>query len=233
MASEAIRLTPTRVSLTCLYLLAYPLLLIGLSGDWSWLEGWLFSLWFVLLSGATMLYLYRKDPALLAERYRRPGTGNEASWDRYVVYSLGALFLGWFAVMPLDARRFGWTPVMPLWVTVLGAALLMVGSFFMFRAFADNTFLSPLVRIQSERKHRVVSTGVYGLVRHPLYLGATCMALGAPLFLGSLWGLACGALIVAVLMIRIVGEERLLVSQLAGYASYREKVRYRLLPFVW
>jgi protein-S-isoprenylcysteine O-methyltransferase Ste14 len=101
------------------------------------------------------------------------------------------------------------------------------------RSFTDNPFLSPLVRIQSDRKQSVVSTGVYGFVRHPMYLGATLMFLGAPLLLGSIAGLLVGAILSLLLAGRIAGEEKLLVSELAGYDEYRKKVRYRLLPFIW
>ncbi|MBO9539064.1 isoprenylcysteine carboxylmethyltransferase family protein [bacterium] len=233
MASEAKKLTPPKLILTMVYLLIYPLGLLWLAGDWKWVEGWLFSLWFVALCAGTIIYLYFKDPALLAERYRKPGASGEAKWDQVFVYAIMGLSFAWFAVMPLDAQRFHWTAEFPLWLKTVGAVLLLLSSFFLFRAFRDNTFLSPLVRIQREREQQVVSTGVYGFVRHPMYLGATCMFIGAPLFLSSLWGLAIGLLMTLLLMVRIVGEEALLLDELAGYDAYRQKVRYRLLPYIW
>ena len=102
-----------------------------------------------------------------------------------------------------------------------------------FRAFRDNTFLSPLVRVQSERRQRVVSTGVYAFVRHPMYLGAVLMFVGAPILLGSALGLVVAAAMTALLAGRILIEERVLVRELDGYAEYRETVRYRLIPFLW
>jgi protein-S-isoprenylcysteine O-methyltransferase Ste14 len=93
--------------------------------------------------------------------------------------------------------------------------------------------LSPLVRIQSERRQRVVSTGVYGFVRHPMYLGAALMFFGGPLLLGSAWGLLVGLGLVLLLMRRILLEEKLLARELEGYEAYRGKVRYRLLPRIW
>lgn len=233
MTTEASKLTPTKLMLTAVYLLLYPLFLMWLSGDWRWLEGWVFSVWFVALCGGTIAYLFINDPALLAERYRRPGTGDEEGWDKYFVYAFVMLFMAWFAIMPLDAKRFHWTAELPVLARISGGFLLLVASFFMFRAFSDNTFLSPLVRIQTERKQRVISTGVYGFVRHPLYLGACCLIIGAPLFLGSLYGLAIGLLMILLLMARIVGEEKLLVSRLEGYGDYQKSVKYRLVPYIW
>lgn len=135
--------------------------------------------------------------------------------------------------MPLDARRFGWSPAFSLRLKALGGVLLMLSSFFLFRAFHDNTFLSGLARIQSERKQRVVSTGVYAFVRHPMYLGIVLMFAGAPLLLESQFGLLIAAAITLLLAFRITREERLLAKGLDEYGEYRRKVRYRLLPFVW
>jgi protein-S-isoprenylcysteine O-methyltransferase Ste14 len=170
---------------------------------------------------------------LLEERFKQPGTGNQESWDRYVVYGLVVGFILWFVILPLDAERFGWSPMFPLWLKVLGGALL-AGSFFLFfRSYTDNTYLSPLVRIQGDRKQRVVSTRVYRFVRHPMYLGVILMFFGAPLLLGSLYGLPVGFALTLLLMARIRGEEALLIRDLEGYREYTQKVRYRLFPFLW
>jgi protein-S-isoprenylcysteine O-methyltransferase Ste14 len=233
MGSSTPTVSPLKLVATGIYLLVWPALQLWLSGDWRWIQGWIFGGWLVLLSASAIAWLYRRDPALLAERYRRPGTGGQSRADAIIVYGLVVGFILWIAVPPLDARRFGWTPPFPIWVEVVGGALLAGAAFFFLRAFADNTFLSPLVRIQSERKQQVVSTGVYGFVRHPMYLGATLMFVGGPLLLGSAWGLLVGAALVLLLMFRIVGEEKLLARELEGYEAYREKVRYRLFPGIW
>jgi protein-S-isoprenylcysteine O-methyltransferase Ste14 len=222
-----------RLAGTALYLAIWPALIFVLAGGSRWLEGWLFSAWFLGLCSTVIVWLYRKDPALLAERYRRPGTGGQKSGDQAVVYALLAGFIAWIVLMPLDARRFGWTPQPPVGIKIAGGALLAASALLLFRSFHDNTYLSPLVRVQTERKHRVVSSGVYGFVRHPMYLGAVLMFVGAPLLLGSAIGLAVAAALTLLLGYRIVGEERLLAGELEGYADYRQRVRYRLLPFVW
>jgi protein-S-isoprenylcysteine O-methyltransferase Ste14 len=218
---------------TALYLAVWPALVIGLSGDWRWPAGWIFSVWLVALCTSAIAWLYRKDPALLAERYRRPGTGGQSRGDQSIVYLLMVGFVAWIVLMPLDALRFGWTPPLPLAVPIAGGAMLAGSAFLFLRAFIDNTYLSPLVRVQTERQHQVVSTGVYGFVRHPMYLGAALMFVGGPLLVGALTSLAVGALLTALLAFRIVGEEKLLVRELPGYDDYRRRVRWRLVPFVW
>jgi len=216
-----------------LYTLIFPALILLLSGDPFWPAGWVFGIWFILLCFSTILYLSGKDPALLAERYQKPGAGNQEGWDRYVVYGIVIGFLAWILIMPLDAKRFGWSPLFPLWLNVIGV-VCMIGSFFLFfRSFTDNTFLSPLVRIQAERRQTVISTGVYGFVRHPMYLGAILMFLGVPLLLGSVLGELSGVALTLLLAGRIIGEEKMLVRELDGYREYTRNVRYRLVPRLW
>src|SRR6266496_2239350 len=160
---------------TAVYLLFWPVLFFFLAGDWRWVEGWIFGGWFVALCTTCIVWLYRKDPALLAERYRKPGSGGQEGWDLFVVYAIVLDFVAWIVLMPLDVKRFGWMPRLAVWLEACGAAMLALASFFLFRSFTDNSFLSPLVRIQPERHQRVISTGVYGFVRHPMYLGAVLM----------------------------------------------------------
>lgn len=231
--SPPAEVSPLELAATAVYLLAWPALQLWLSGDWRWPEGWIFATWFVLLCTTCSVWLHRKDPALLAERYRPPGSGGQSCADAIIVVAIALGFLAWMAVPPLDARRFGWSPRFPIWLEATGGVLLLGASFFLFRSFTDNTFASGLVRIQKERKHHVVSTGVYGFVRHPMYLGASLMFAGGPLLLGSVAGLLVALALVLLLAVRIGLEEALLVRELEGYEAYRRKVRYRLVPGVW
>jgi protein-S-isoprenylcysteine O-methyltransferase Ste14 len=239
VTSDAIRfptgraIGPGRVVLTLLYLLLWPAMLFLLAGDIHWIEGWLFSGWFVALCVISTAWLYRKNPELLAERYRRPGSGGQAGWDVVLVYLLLLGFTAWMAIMPLDGRRFRWTAPWPLWVKALGGAMLLASWLLIFRSFTDNPFLSPLVRLQLERRQRVIATGVYGFVRHPMYLGALLMFFGAPLLLDSSRALIVADGLTLLLGVRILGEERLLTRELDGYKDYRRRVRYRLLPPLW
>lgn len=233
MVIENNSLTLGKIVFTLIYILIFPALLLLLSGDWLWVEGWIFGIWFTVLCFTTIIHLYRHDPALLAERYKKPGTGNQEGWDKYVVYGLLIGFIAWIVIMPLDAKRYGWTAGFPLWIKVIGVIELLCSFFFFYRAYSDNTFVSPLVRIQAERKQQVVSTGVYGLVRHPMYLGGILLFIGTPMLLGSVYGLIIGLAMLFLLMGRIIGEEKMLVNELAGYTDYKKKVKYRLLPFIW
>jgi protein-S-isoprenylcysteine O-methyltransferase Ste14 len=225
--------SPLQLAGAAVYIALWPTLMFVVAGDGRWLEGWLFTAWYLALCATVIAWLYRKDPALLAERYSRPGSGGQTHRDQALVYAIVVGFAAWILVMPLDARRFGWTPSFPIGIKATGGAFLLASAFLLFRSFRDNTFLSPLVRIQTERRHRVVSTGVYGFVRHPMYLGAVSMFVGTPLLLGSVVGLGLTAAMTLLLAFRIVGEERSLAEELEGYTEYRQNVRYRLLPFVW
>ena len=227
------QVTLGKMVLTIIYLLIFPLLVLFLSGDWLWPEGWIFGIWFMVMCLTVILYLYRHDPALLSERYQQPGSANQKGWDKYVVILLFFGFIAWLVIMPLDAKRFAWTANFPLWLKVFGGMALL-GSFYLFyHAYAENTFASPLVRIQEERKQAVISSGVYGVVRHPMYLAGVLLFVGVPLLLGSIYGLVMGCLLILLLAGRIIGEESMLSKELAGYADYQKKVKYRLIPFIW
>ena len=214
------------------YILGMPVLLVWLSGDWHWVRGWIFYAALSAWAWSCMLWLRFKDPALLAERFRTPGGGGESRSDLVILLGIKVGGVAWWLLPPLGVR-FGWTPRLPLWCAVCGAIFVAGGGFFFTRSFADNTFLSQMVRIQSERGHRVVDTGVYGFVRHPMYLGAGLTMVGGALVLGSVAALLASIGLALLLAVRIFGEEKLLTSDLEGYRAYRERVRYRLIPGVW
>jgi len=216
-----------------IYLLIFPAILLFLSGDWLWTEGWIFSIWFIIMCCTVILYLYRKDPELLAERYKQPGSAGQKAWDKYVVFGLIIGFTTWIVIMPFDAKRFGWTVSFPLYLKLLGGIALLLSFFLFYRSYTDNSYLSPLVRIQIERKQQLITTGVYGFVRHPMYLGAVLMFIGAPLLLGSRLGIVTGFIIIVLLAFRTVGEEKMMLKELDGYVDYKKKVKYRFIPFIW
>lgn len=216
-----------------LTLLVFPVVILGLGGSIVWVEGWILSLWFIAMILSTIIYMFVKDPDLLAERRKAPGSGNQKKWDVYILYAIFIISIIWILIIPLDAKRFGWSPTFPLWLKTIGGLLLILSIFFIFMTTVENTYLSTRVRNQSDRKQQVISTGVYGFVRHPLYLGYLLLIIGGPLLLGSIVGLVFGLFGIITIVTRILGEEKMLLDELEGYEEYRQKVKYRLLPFIW
>jgi protein-S-isoprenylcysteine O-methyltransferase Ste14 len=157
---------------------------------------------------------------------------DQKPWDKALMVVFLFLWCAWIVVMALDAARFGWS-IVPLWVQALGALAIAVAMYIMFLIMRTNSFAAPVVKIQAERGHRVISDGPYAIVRHPMYGGALLLIVGTPLLLGSGWGLASSPVIMLMLGVRAVMEERTLARELEGYADYASRVRYRLVPGVW
>lgn len=187
---------------------------------------WLFlGLLFVpmLAMGIVMLI---KAPDLLKKRLNNKETEKT---QQGVIALSGLIFPIGFVLSALDFR-FGWSSV-PIWLTLLSAALFLVGYGTYAEVMRENAYLSRTVEVQ-EGQH-VICTGLYGVVRHPMYLATLLMFLPMPLILGSWWGLIPFSLYVVVIVIRILNEEKVLTEGLDGYAEYKTKVKYRLIPFVW
>jgi len=201
------------------------------AGTLDWPAAWGFLAETGGLSLALGLWLGRHDPALLAERLGSPFQRTQKSWDKIFIAVLMVLYLGWLVLMGLDAR-WGISRV-PLWLQALGALNVALSTYVTFLTFRENSYAAPVVKIQRERGHRVVSTGPYAHVRHPMYAGGLLMFVGMPLQLGSWLGLAAVALLLPLLAFRVVMEERTLAAELAGYRDYAERVRWRLLPGIW
>jgi protein-S-isoprenylcysteine O-methyltransferase Ste14 len=145
---------------------------------------------------------------------------------------VGVLFLAWLALMPLDAVRFGWSHL-PRWLQWLGGLLSLISFALFFLTYRENTFLSPVVRLQRDRGQTVVSSGPYRYVRHPMYAAALVFLVGTTLLLGSAYGLILVLAIVLSIAVRAVKEEQTLLRELPGYKEYMRRVRYRMIPGVW
>ncbi|MGH8651904.1 MAG: methyltransferase [Gammaproteobacteria bacterium] len=199
-------------------MVAFAMALLLPAGTLAWPAGWTF---FVLIFGFTSgmsLWLLRFNPDL--------------TWDKVFLALMGVAFFAWLAVMALDAARFHWSQVPP-WLQGTGA-LLLLGSFYIFYlTFRENSYLSPAVRVQTERGHTVVSTGPYRYVRHPMYAAFALFTLGTALLLGSWYGLLGGLLLIGMVAWRAVQEERVLREELEGYSAYMTRVRYRFVPYLW
>lgn len=207
------------------------LILVGLilflpAGTPAYPNGWLFcGLLFVpmLILG---IALFLKAPALLEKRLKSRETQSQ---QKQVVGAAALMFVGGFVLAGLDFR-FGWTRV-PTWLVSAAALLLLVSYGLYAEVLRENQWLSRTVEVQEGQT--VVDTGLYGIVRHPMYAVTTLLFLSIPLVLGS-WISFVLFLIYPVLMVRrIRGEEMLLEEELPGYRAYQEKVRYRMIPFVW
>jgi protein-S-isoprenylcysteine O-methyltransferase Ste14 len=210
--------------------LFFALFLFLPAGTWTWARGWLFVLVVLSSGAASILYLWRVNPELVAARINRhEGT---KPWD-YVL--LGFYFPAMLAVFPvaaLDDGRFHWFPLPPV-VCFLGYGLLFAGAVLMTRAMAVNRFFEPTVRIQADRGQKVIDSGPYAVVRHPGYASCFPLWAGCALCLGSCWALLPAGLSCAVLIVRTRWEDQTLQAELAGYREYAQRVRYKLIPGVW
>jgi protein-S-isoprenylcysteine O-methyltransferase Ste14 len=230
-ANESISVS--KLIATFVYLLLFPVILLSLAGDLRWPEGWVYSIVFYVMCSANLLYLHFKDPALLKERFGSPVQKEQKSWDKVLLLLFFLEFLIWFMLMPLDARRFHWSPEFPLWTRIAGGVLLVLAMGMLFEAMRENTFAAPVVKMQKERGQKVISTGMYGIIRHPMYAGAVLLFISTPLLLGSIYGLAIGLLLIVTLATRSLGEEAMLRQELDGYSDYMNKVKWRIIPFVF
>lgn len=201
------------------------------AGTFAWPAGWAFLILFFAPAAWATVRLAKRDPALLEERMRVTGDKAQPLWDKVFLACVAASFLAWLAIMGLDAR-FGWSYVGPA-LQGLGALAMLGGIWAVDRVFMENTFAAPLVKIQAERGHKVIDTGPYALVRHPMYSGGAVFLLGCALVLGSWWGVLGAAVLTAAIGWRALGEEATLARDLAGYTEYMRKVRWRLVPGLW
>lgn len=206
-------------------------LLFACAGTLHWPSAWAFLLTCALLGPICGWWLYQIDPALLAERLRPVLQRDQTLADKAFMTVFVVAMLAWLAAMGLDRRNL--SSDMPIALQLLGFLLFMASTLFILWVFRENSFAAPVVKLQAERAQRVISTGPYAHVRHPMYSGMVLFFAGVPLLLGSWWGLAMMPVFVALFAVRIGIEERTLRAGLPGYADYAARVRYRLLPGVW
>ena len=201
------------------------------AGTLAWPAGWIFFSTFfgfvLFLSG----WLLRTNASLLEERLTLLRRG-QPFWDKVWLLGFYLLSLAWLALMPLDAVRWRWS-LMPLWAACVGTLFLLGALAGIFVTIRENHSLSPVVRLQSERGHQVISSGPYAMVRHPLSSSAFLFYAGVPLLLGSWYGFACTPIFIGLLFVRAMLEERMLQNELPGYNAYMRQVTYRFIPHVW
>jgi protein-S-isoprenylcysteine O-methyltransferase Ste14 len=207
-------------------------LLFWPAGTFDWPGAWVFLAEMGIASMAISLWLLRYDPGLLRERMRLPFQKEQVAGDKIFMAAVQIAWCGWVALMALDAKRWHLSQV-PAWLSGVGGVLIALGLVIVWLIFRVNSFAAPVVKIQKERGHSIVTAGPYRIVRHPMYAGAALYMIGMPLLLGSWCGLAIAPLLLAGLSTRIRIEERTLRGEFPDYEDYAARVRYRLIPYVW
>jgi len=211
----------------CLVMLVITFLIAGSLSYW---QGWLFLVNFCGWSAALTVYFVNHDPKLVEQRLHvGPTAEREPSQKRIQSFNSVAI-IALFVVSTLD-YRYGWSGSVPVAVVVLGNLLIAAGYIGFFFVFGQNSFAAATVGVTAEQ--RVISTGLYSLVRHPMYASALPMFLGIPLALGSYWGVLVVLPILGGLIARLLDEEKHLVRDLPGYGAYRKQIRWRLCPGLW
>jgi len=214
-------------------LLLIPLILMICGGDPVWWQGWVFSVLIFLAGVGGRVWAERRHPGLLVERESFGEATGVKPWDKLLSPLMAISFSFALVIVAGLDHRFGWSPEFPLWLNLLG--LILVGSGYAFStwAMAENRFFSGVVRIQTDRGHRVCDSGPYRVVRHPGYAGSLLTLPGIVLALSSVWTIlpAVAALVIAVA--RTALEDRTLQEELPGYREYARRVRYRLFPGVY
>lgn len=202
------------------------LLLFLPAWTFNYLGAWIFMGVLLIPVMIMGVVLFIKAPTLLEKRLQNK---EKEKAQKGVIALSGLMFIGGFVLSALDFR-FGWSYV-PLWLTITAAVIFLAGYGMFAEVMRENAYLSRTVEVQEGQ--RVVSTGLYGVVRHPMYLATLLMFLPMPLILQSLWGLIPFAIYPVVIIIRIINEEKVLENGLEGYSEYKTRVKYRLIPFIW
>ncbi len=170
--------------------------------------------------------MFIKAPKLLEKRLNNK---EKEKTQKGVVGFSGLMFVAGFIVSALDFR-FSWSTV-PLWLVIAASVLFLIGYLLYVEVMRENAYLSRTIEVQENQQ--VISTGLYGIIRHPMYLATLLMFLPMPLILGSFWGLIAFAFYPVAIVVRIINEEKVLTKDLKGYSEYKMKVKFRLIPFIW
>jgi protein-S-isoprenylcysteine O-methyltransferase Ste14 len=214
--------------LLLLFLVMAALLFIP-AGTLNYWQAWIFLTVYFAWSLAITLYLMKKDPDLLARRMSGGPTAEKETNQKIIMSFTSLGFIGLLVVPALD-HRLAWSH-MSTYAALAGDLLVAIGWLAIFFVFKENTFTSATIELAPDQK--VISTGPYARIRHPMYAGGLVMLLGIPIALGSWWGVLVMAAILPALIWRLFDEEQFLTRNLSGYMEYQHKVRYRLIPHIW
>ncbi len=203
------------------------------AGTFDWWRAWVLMGVMAAGSALSVLKLFPNHKDLIRERLKSPIQKGQPIADKIIVFFLLLIFYGMFAFIPFDVFRLHLIGKPGPVVSFAGLIMLAVGWWICYLALRENAFAALVVRIQEERRQTVVDSGVYGVVRHPMYAGAILFFLGIPLWLESYAAAILAVSLIFLLMMRITIEEQYLRRKLSGYDAYTKKVRYRLIPYVW
>ena len=198
----------------------------GTLHDW---QGWVYGILFIATSIGIGVYLLKKDPKAVARRMEI-GPGAEQEPAQKIIITLVLIGFVALIVLPGLDRRWHWSSV-PVWLVLAADLLVVLGLLGTAVVVKQNSYAASTIRVEADQP--VVSTGLYAIVRHPMYSAALLILVFTPLALGSYWALLLVIPLVGLLAWRLLDEERFLIRNLPGYAAYRERTRYRLIPWVW
>jgi protein-S-isoprenylcysteine O-methyltransferase Ste14 len=232
MDDQSKTISPRTVVQLLLFIIIVPFLPLLISQQWDWWEAWVYAIIAILGFAISRFLAAQRHPDLLAERARFLQHEDAKPWDKYLspLVGLGGGLIP--LVAGLDALFEGSTPFSQS-VKILALVIILVGYTLASYALIVNRFFSGMVRIQSDRDHKVVSSGPYRWMRHPGYAGALLTYLATPFFLDSRWSFLPVIFITIILVIRTSLEDKVLQDELTGYRDYAKRVRYRLLPGIW
>ncbi len=199
------------------------------AGTFRYWQGWIFLFFFLACAAAVTFYFIKRDPKLIESRLQA-GPVAEQERAQKIIQTLASLCFALSLIIPGLDYRLGWSRV-PLPLVWAGDALVFLGYGVIFRVFKENTYAASTVKVR--KKQKVISAGPYTWVRHPMYAGALGLLAGMPLALGSFWGLIPVAGLYAVIIVRLLAEEKFLSKKLPGYKAYCRKTPYRLAPYIW
>lgn len=211
------------------FIIALAVLLFLPAGTFHYWQAWVYLFLFSLSVIAITFYLMKKDPALLARRVNAGSAAEKEKSQKIIQFIAQFAFIAIFLIPSFD-HRFAWSHVSP-YITIIADILVVLGFFIVFLVFKENTFTSAIIEV--DRNQKVITTGPYSVIRHPMYSGALLMLAATPPALGSWWGLLAFVLLTFVIVWRLLDEERYLSKNLSGYSAYCKKVRWRLVPLIF
>jgi protein-S-isoprenylcysteine O-methyltransferase Ste14 len=192
-------------------------------------QAWVFWLIFSISTISVTLYLLKKDMNLLETR-TKTGPSAEKEISQKIIQLFASIFFISLVIEPGFDHRYHWSNV-PFYLVIVGDVFILLGFIIVFLAFKENSFASGI--IETDREQKVITTGLYRIVRHPMYVGGLLLLFFMPLALGSYWALLFAFLLFVVIVFRLLYEEKFLIKNLPGYKEYCEKTRYRLIPWIW